>query len=894
MTLIYKPILQCMILMVALCLCFTVGSASAQTLPMPDRPLSDGEAALLAQVAATDTISVIIGFEAPVGVQADPDDLAAQAAQQAVIDGARVALVSTLASAGNAQIISSSDEWVIPFVALEVDAAAYAALLASPQVISIQPNHTSELQLAQTIPIINADDLWAFGFTGVGKTVAIIDTGVLATHTSFGGRVVAEACYSGAAGSTPLCPNFGYSQTGTGAAAPTRCLTIYNGATDCSHGTHVTSTAAGDDATIQGVARDSAIIGVNVFSQVSGQTRPLAYDSDIISGINYVYGLRNTYDIVAVNLSLGGGYYSSACDGYSPAMSAALQNVRAAGIIPVVAAGNNGSTTTIGYPGCISHALTIAATTDADVRASYSNSLPSLVELFAPGSTVYAAFASSTTAYGTLSGTSMATPHVTGAIAVLSAAFPNATTEQIVTALRTNGVAITVPGGSIPRIDLLAAYIALGGVIVPSATPTQTWTPTPTLTPTPTASPTASVTPTATFTPSPTASWTPTTIFTPTRTPTFTTTFTPTRTPTFTPSATLTRTPTRTYTFTPTATTSRTPTPTRTATFTRTPSRTYTFTPSRTPTRTPTFTPSQTPTATATINSTGVVLRLAPALQQVGYDALFEVVIQVETNSLPITAAAAYLNFDPSRLAVDSISAGTTLPNGLENSFDNSAGHVDFAAGTLGAQASGTFTLATVRFRAKFINGTTPITFNTLSPRQTDVTSGVNSALTGLVNGAVTINGVAALQVNVVIEGQPTPPSAGQAVPLAVTITRSSDSVVVYSGTVMTDTNGQFALANLAPGNYRVRVKHVQTLASALEFTYAGGVQTITVGVLSTGDANNDNTVNITDFSILAVAFGKVNGAVGYDSRADFNTDNVVNITDFSLLASNFGTLGAG
>jgi len=136
-------------------------------------------------------------------------------------------------------------------------------------------------------------------------------------------------------------------------------------------------------------------------------------------------------------------------------------------------------------------------------------------------------------------------------------------------------------------------------------------------------------------------------------------------------------------------------------------------------------------------------------------------------------------------------------------------------------------------------------------------------------------------------------PSTGQAVPLAVTITRSGDNSVVFDELVNSDSNGQFTVSGLAVDSYRIRVKHAQTLASALDFVMSIGEQMITIDPLRMGDTDNNNLVNVTDFSLVAAAFGKVTGEVEFDARADFNGDAIINITDFSLLANNFGQIGA-
>ncbi len=89
-----------------------------------------------------------------------------------------------------------------------------------------------------------------------------------------------------------------------------------------------------------------------------------------------------------------------------------------------------------------------------------------------------------------------------------------------------------------------------------------------------------------------------------------------------------------------------------------------------------------------------------------------------------------------------------------------------------------------------------------------------------------------------------------------------------------------------------MRVSGAASLARVVNLTLVTGDNAITVPTLLAGDANADNVVNITDFSILAATFGKAAGQPGYDTRPDYNGDDVVNITDFSLLAANFGRVG--
>ncbi len=141
--------------------------------------------------------------------------------------------------------------------------------------------------------------------------------------------------------------------------------------------------------------------------------------------------------------------------------------------------------------------------------------------------------------------------------------------------------------------------------------------------------------------------------------------------------------------------------------------------------------------------------------------------------------------------------------------------------------------------------------------------------------GGCTLTGSVALQ------GRPQAPHPSWSVPLTVTIGTTSYSV-------MTDQRGNFGLSGLTPGTYNITVKNRHTLRNQKSgVTLVVGVNTVNFGTLLEGDANDDNYVNISDFSLLRLGF-----APRYDERVDFNQDGIVNISDFSLLAVNFGRHG--
>lgn len=353
----------------------------------------------------------------------------------------------------------------IPFMALEVDAAALERLLQMPEVTSVREVQRLEPTLQQSIPIIGADLAWTNGFTGQGQTVAILDTGVDKSHSFLAGKVVAEACFSTtlAGQYTSLCPGGAESSTVSGSGA--NCT----GHSDCSHGTHVAGIAAGKSSTSSGVAKDANIIAIQVFSRPVSSGRLSAFDEDLIQALEYAFSLRNLYRIAAVNLSLGGGIYSSSsqCDSAGPAFKAAIDNLRSVGIATVIASGNNSSSTGISYPGCISTAISVGATTDSDTIASFSNSA-SWLSLLAPGVNIISSRPGGT--FASLSGTSMATPHVTGAWALLKQKSPTITVSQALLDLSSTGTPIFDARNGItkPRIRV---NTALGASITLSANP---------------------------------------------------------------------------------------------------------------------------------------------------------------------------------------------------------------------------------------------------------------------------------------------------------------------------------------------------------------------------------------------------------------------------------------
>jgi hypothetical protein len=143
------------------------------------------------------------------------------------------------------------------------------------------------------------------------------------------------------------------------------------------------------------------------------------------------------------------------------------------------------------------------------------------------------------------------------------------------------------------------------------------------------------------------------------------------------------------------------------------------------------------------------------------------------------------------------------------------------------------------------------------------------------------------------LEGNLTAPDARWVQPLHLVVTSVPAATLIFDQQVTTDEYGHFEFELAAPGAYRLWVKGSHTLAAAQNITVVAGANTVSMGALKEGDTDGNNVVNLTDFSLLAAAFGKQTGQTGFDARADFNGDSVVNLTDFSLLATSFGQSGA-
>ena len=319
----------------------------------------------------------------------------------------------------------------------DLTASQVAALAQDPSVTRIEPDRVVGIDATQNPATWGLDRIdqrnlplnstYTYTATGTGVKAYIIDTGILGTHNDFGGRVLS-----------------GYTAISDG-----------NGTADCNgHGTHVAGTVGG---TTYGVAKGVSLVPVRVLSCAGSGS-----NTGVIAGVEWVTADHAAGTPAVANMSLGGSTSAS--------LNAAVARSIADGITYTVAAGNSNTDACTSSPASEPTAITVGATASTDARASYSN-FGTCLDIFAPGSGITSDWYTSTTATNTISGTSMAAPHVAGVAALLLSADATASPATIASRLLAAATpsVVTGTGAGSPNLLLASGTFTPGPVTAPSA-----------------------------------------------------------------------------------------------------------------------------------------------------------------------------------------------------------------------------------------------------------------------------------------------------------------------------------------------------------------------------------------------------------------------------------------
>lgn len=417
-------------------------------------------ASVAAKLATGERARVIVMMQLPGAMRAS--EAATASEMQQVKSAVRQVQDQVLASLPVTQNAGANEQNVVrmsgvPAFAASLTQAEIEALAANPAVVAIDEDLIVKRNLDDVIPLIGANTTYTYGGTGQGTVVAIIDDGAQITHPFLSGKASDGGCFLQSNSGSYACPNGQRYQTGSAAAG-------VNANSGQDHGTHVAGIAvgkrtSGTSGPVNGVAKDANFMPLNVFGSSTG-----ASSSDIIKALEYARDRKDAgTNIVAVNLSLGFGQYSSTCDTLISAATTVINQLVARNVATTIATGNDGYRTSVGWPACISSAISVGNTTKSDQVSTTSNSA-AVVDVLAPGTSIISSVA--VNGFASFTGTSMAAPAVAGAWAAIRSCAPTATVSQIEQALESTGTQIADQrsGGvyTKPRIRVNLAAQQLG------------------------------------------------------------------------------------------------------------------------------------------------------------------------------------------------------------------------------------------------------------------------------------------------------------------------------------------------------------------------------------------------------------------------------------------------
>lgn len=443
-------------------LAWTTLIAAALCWSTAERAAADDTSRLQSMAESQGRVSVIVtGWQALSGDSDSPLDTPGGSNYEA-LDGDD--FVDTLRDRG-ANMANIRTFRLLPIVAMSLDAASVQTVKSAGDNIEMFEDTPMSLQLAESGHMIGADRLQQAGYTGKGTVVAVIDDGVDISHPFLKGRTVREMCFA------DKCPNGKNVMVGTGAAKPRP---------GSDHGTHVAGIAIGKGEEFSGVAPDAQLVAINIENTDGG-----LLTSSALKALEMVYflAMEENVPIAAVNMSFGFScdrdWPRSFCamklrqvcldtDEFTPRYQHMAEELEKANIALIAASGNNHVKEAIATPACAQNVVSVGSLGKDWVATPYSDS-SELLDLLAPGGNTAVAKKGGIRSsmpgakFDYLQGTSMASPQVAGAFAVLRQAVPSASVAQLLAALKASGRQITdVNGLSHPAIDITAALAHLG------------------------------------------------------------------------------------------------------------------------------------------------------------------------------------------------------------------------------------------------------------------------------------------------------------------------------------------------------------------------------------------------------------------------------------------------
>jgi hypothetical protein len=390
---------------------------------------------VIAALEQQETVPVIVYFKtSPVAAAASGVSAAAAPMVSASISNQRDNLLADLPSN---QVELAAPFQLVPAVAAEVTENGLVALQENPLVETIQLDIPVYTSLAESRALIHVPAVEAaYGITGAGVNVAILDTGVAATHPALADSLLAQKCFL-----TQGCPGGGTSGS--------------NARDGHGHGTHVTGIITSNNATYRGIATSAGIVAVKVLNDTGS-----GYFSDVVRGLEWVYLNRTLYNIRLVNLSLGSGGYTGNCDAAYPALTNIVNQLYNAGVVVFAASGNSSSSTQISIPACVSNVVSVGSIIDSGGlinRVSAFSNANSNLDLLAPGESIISTIPGG--GFIALRGTSMASPTAAGVAALVLQSNPTISAAALVALLKSTGVPVrdTRNGQTYPRVDALNA-----------------------------------------------------------------------------------------------------------------------------------------------------------------------------------------------------------------------------------------------------------------------------------------------------------------------------------------------------------------------------------------------------------------------------------------------------